>query len=62
VAGAEVETWLAEGPTSTAPYELKPQVNVKHSGSGTVRWRWLETDEMNWMPCGELCCPYKDPG
>ena len=27
-----------------------------HSGSGTVRWAWSETDEGFWVPCDAGCC------
>lgn len=30
--------------------------NVSHSGSGTVRWAWNETDEGFWVPCDAGCC------
>lgn len=30
--------------------------NVSHSGSGTVRWAWSETDEGFWVPCDAGCC------
>ena len=37
----------------------KPAVRVSwpHSHSGTVRWRWLETDEGEWISCRAGCCP-----
>lgn len=35
---------------------LQPVSDVRHSGLRTVRWRWLESDEGGWLPCGGACC------
>lgn len=30
--------------------------NSAHSGTGTVRWSWSDTDEGIWVPCDKGCC------
>ena len=40
--------------------DLEVAVNRPHSGLGTVRWRWSDTDEKGWLPCREGCCTWHE--
>ncbi len=41
-----------------AARDLVRAIDIDHSGSGTVRWRWLEDDEAGWLWCRQGCCTY----